>query len=123
MKPKVYDQFDSAFARVSTRAILWNGKHVANITVKWGGSCVAFVHWIGSEMQRGQAKGGGYDRESAAVEKAIDKIRAAPLGEYENPFDRDLESWQRFTNFDDIDGKHWHNHLRDQGFTVLNVIG
>lgn len=124
MKPKVYDQFDRAFANVSAKAVLWNGKHVANVTLKYGRSVVAYVHWIGTEMQRGTAGGGGYDRTSAAVFSALDKLRDSPRGEYEGDLVRHGPSFSAFVNVYNRDsGADWDRHLRDAGFTILNVIG
>ena len=121
---KVYDQFDRAFANVSAKAVLWNGKHVANVTLKHGRSVVAYVHWIGTEMQRGTAVGGGYDRASAAVFSAIDKLRDSSRGEYEGAFVRRGLDFPAFVNAHDRDsGVNWDRHLRDAGFTIINVIG
>lgn len=118
----VYEQHDSAFRNISAFAVLKGGEHVANITLKHGGAVTAFVHWIGVEMRRGRAGGGGYDRATSAIEGAASKMplgldaetgcRADPRHDY-NDFRRALVH---------DDGAGWSRHLERAGFTICNVI-
>lgn len=114
MSRTVYEQHDAAFRSVSAFATLMDGKHVANVTVKHGTAVTAYVHRIGTEMQRGQAGGGGYDRTSAAISYAAAKI----------PFTmgRD-EISDRLRSILMVDGcSTWARALEAEGFTVCNVI-
>lgn len=114
---KVYDQFDAAFKQVSAYAVLKDGKHVASVTLKHGRSVVAYVHWIGLAMTRGQAGGGGYDRSSAAVEKAA----ARTVGGARSA------DWLQADNFVGVlkegnGSRRWFQELEANGYVVVNVI-
>lgn len=76
--PGIYDLHDKAFARVSAFVICKNGEKVATVALKFpadgAGRLYAYVHWRGLEMVRGHAGGYGYDKRSAAVIVATQKI-------------------------------------------------
>ena len=125
-KPVIYDQFDAAFRHVTAKAIMYNGKHVANVSLKYGSRVYAYVHFIGSEMVRGFAGGGGYDKASAAVFEAIDKLKSSPVGKYEGETLRTdpQRGFEAFTSVENHDsGADWDRCLRDAGFEIINVIG
>lgn len=116
---KVYDQFDRAFAKVEAYAILHDGKPVARIALKHGAAVTAFVHWIGSEMARGTAGGGGYDRASAACAHAAQRFCNAR----ENiGYARDEGPREFWGALYKDDGARWQSALESAGFTVCNVI-
>lgn len=110
----IYDQFDKAFASTTAAVVLdKDGNHVARIVIKHGAAVTAYVHWLGTEMVRGQARGGGYDRASAAVASAATKpMRAMPEGSA-------AAFWIALS---DDTGLRWERRLEDAGFRVLFAI-
>jgi|GWRWMinimDraft_5_1066013.scaffolds.fasta_scaffold05958_7 hypothetical protein len=122
---KIYDQHSQAFRYVEAYAVLKDGELVARITFKFARSGLqtqCYVHWIGIQMVKGRANGGGYDKSSAAAAHAANKM---PLGldaktgtecdpnhDY-NPFLRALRK---------DDGYSWDRCLRDAGFNVVQAV-
>ena len=130
MTPSVYDQHKAHTSRVGAFCVLLDGEHVASITIRFpkdGASRLyAYVHWIGTTMQRGHANGYGYDKRTAAMADAARK--------YLKVWDKALEDhgqenrkihvkqcmfWEYLA--DDRTGKDWSDKLRDAGFTVVCV--
>lgn len=109
---EIYNQHKAAFKNVSAFVIAKDGKRVATVALKYGAGCTAYVHWIGVTMQRATAGGGGYDRSSAAVLKASEKIKY-PQGEDDRAFRAALG---------ERDGEDWIAALRRVGFEVWSVI-
>ena len=117
----IYDQHKAAFARVEAYVILKDGERVATIAFKFpadgAGRLYAYVHWIGLEMVRGFAAGGGYDKRSAACRDAMRHLKggdnrgAALAGD---PFAGAL--------IEGCNGAGWDRCLRDAGFTVLQAV-
>lgn len=74
----IYDQHSAAFASVNAYVVVKNGERVATIAFKHprdgAGKLYAYVHWIGLQMVRGWASGGGYDKHSAAASVAVKQI-------------------------------------------------
>lgn len=115
---KVYEQHDAAFRNVSAYIVLRGDKVVAKVAFKFGGAVTAYVHWFGVEMVKGQAGGGGYDRQSAAVAIATRKLHSgmrldAKAGDAD---------WDFYAAAAKDSGPHWDNALRDAGFTVLQAV-
>lgn len=113
----IYKQHESAFARVSAFVILKDGERVATIALKFpadgSGRLYAYVHWIGLEMVRGFAPGGGYDKRSAAIASAARKM---PVG-------LEMSAQRGFVHALSEDGcSTWDGQLRDAGFTVLQAV-
>lgn len=117
-RSRIYDQHKTAFATTSAAVVLdEKGKLVARIAVKHGASVTAYVHYLGCQMTRGFARGGGYDRTSAAIAAAAEKTKPA---EYSD----DPAARERFT-FACIagsDGAGWKNALLAAGYTVHEAI-
>ena len=67
----IYEKHRKAFANVSVYVIMKDGEQVANISLKYGNACTAYVHWLGVEMTSGRACGYGYDKASAACSAAV----------------------------------------------------
>jgi hypothetical protein len=114
----IYDQHRSAFANVAAHVILKDGARVATVAFKFGTSVTAYVHWIGVEMTKGRAGGGGYDRQSAAVSAAVRKIP-------DSINDRLGDAAMRAAFIDaadDRDGRHWYQRLEAAGFTVIQAV-
>lgn len=121
---KVYNQFDGAFRHVSAYAILHNGEYVARISMKHGASVVAYVHWIGAEMARGTAGGGGYDKATAAIEHAAAKMPSDWRPSFARGTIQDVaDVYQAFrAALSHDDGAGWARHLERAGFFICNVI-
>lgn len=82
----IYDQHTAAFAHVSASVILdAEGKKVGTIAFKFprGTSTrvYCYLHILGTEMVRGYAGGGGYDKASAAADAA--RRRIIPFDRYQ----------------------------------------
>lgn len=124
----IYSQHEAAFAQVSAFVVLKDGERVATIAFKFprdgAGRLYAYVHWIGIEMTRGQASGGGYDKKSAAVASAVERMRAKDGG-WKAPVSRadHIGPVCDFLNaLAKDDGHYWDSRLRDAGFTVLQAV-
>jgi hypothetical protein len=120
----IYDQHAAAFANVSAYVILRDGVRVATIAFKFprdgAGRLFAYVHWIGAEMVRGYAAGGGYDKRSAACAAAVCKM-ALTLPEDAYTYGHAAYEAFRATLAID-DGMEWHNRLRAAGFEVVQAV-
>lgn len=110
----IYDQHQSAFARVSAYVVVKGGERVATIAFKYlrdgAGRLYAYVHWLSTEMVRGFAGGGGYDKHSAACSDAAEKLKP------ENGVSAFAAALQKY------DGKSWRAHLTDAGFDVWQAV-
>lgn len=117
----IYEQHDAAFKNVSAYIVLKGDKVVAKVAFKFGGAVTAYVHWIGLEMTKGRAGGGGYDRQSAAVAYAARKIPEAPFVTMADAQERgNRDAFLKAARADG--GQHWDGALRDAGFTVIQAI-
>lgn len=118
---KIYEQHDAAFRTVSAYVILKGDKVVAKVAFKFGGAVTAYVHWIGIEMTKGRAGGGGYDRQSAAVAYAARKIPEASYATTADAQERgNRDAFLKAARADE--GKHWDDAVRDAGFTVIQAV-
>ncbi len=118
---KIYDQHDAAFRSVAAYVVLKGDKVVAKVAFKFGGAVTAYVHWFGVEMTKGQAGGGGYDRQSAAVVAAARKIPEAPYVTTADAQERgNRDAFLKAARADG--GQHWDGALRDAGFTVIQAV-
>jgi len=116
----IYDQHEAAFARVSAYVVwLRNGdgpRIVAKVAFKHpadgAGRLYAYVHWIGSQMVRGHASGGGYDKKTAAVASAVARMKPAH-GSPEAMFCAVLAK---------DTGPTWDNQLHSAGFDVIQAV-
>jgi hypothetical protein len=119
----IYDQHAAAFANVSAYVILRDGARVATIAFKFprdgAGRLSAYVHWIGLEMVRGYAAGGGYDKRSAACAAAVAKMRAGFTADARDA-DYAADPFRAALAIDD--GMEWHNRLRAAGFEVVQAV-
>ena len=120
----VYEQHDTAFRNVAAFVIAKDGKRVATIAFKFGGAVTAYVHWLGIEMTKGRAGGGGYDRKTAACAAAIRRIPiASRSAEDGTPYDRETKVPRAFITALEADrGPSWESALRDAGFDVWGAV-
>ena len=130
--PNIYDQHRAAFANVSAYVIIHDGRRVATIAFKYprdgAGRLYAYVHWVGTPMARGFAGGGGYDKRSAAVAAAADKLpRELSRDNYacgtphHTPAERAAyAAFMHAARLDD--GRDWDRKMRDAGFAVYQAV-
>lgn len=114
----IYDQHDKAFAQTSAWVVVKDGERVATVAIKHprdgAGRLTAYVHWLGTEMVRGTASGGGYDKASAAIAQAAPKL----FVDHHN-----LDSWNAFhAALANDNGQRWDRRLEDAGFTVWQAV-
>ncbi len=130
MPANVYDQHRASFANVSAYVIVHNGKRVATIALKYpkdgAGRLLAYVHWLGEPMARGYAGGYGYDKTSAAIANAAQKLTILqsswPDGTPHYPAETlALHALFRDTLVRD-DGNHWDLALTYAGFDVWSAV-
>lgn len=112
----VYEKFDAAFRGISAYAILRDGKPVGRVAIKHGGRCVVYLQAWGAPMVTASAGGGGYDRATAAMEKAATKLACD-----------DDAAWPDVQAVKDAilsgaGGWGWERRLEDAGFVIANVI-
>lgn len=115
----IYDLHAKAFAQVSAYVIVKDGVRVATVSFKspkdGAGRLWAYVHWLGTEMVRGCAGGGGYDKHSAALAQAARRAVAISADAASC-----LSFWQALGN--DDDGRRWYIRLRHAGFDVWQAV-
>lgn len=115
MTTDIYNQHQTAFKNVSAYVIMKDAR-VATIAFRFpkdgAGRLWAYVHWIGTEMVRGYAGGGGYDKKSAAVESACDKLPQATS----------VAGNQFAIALHNIGGNTWDRALTEAGFEVLGAV-
>jgi hypothetical protein len=130
----IYRQHEAAFANVSAYAVLQDGKMVATIAFKFprdgAGRLYAYVHWIGTDMVRGYAAGGGYDKRSAACAHAASKMQGRREGRIgaacevvwskPDPMSPEHAAFRNALAKDD--GHGWDRNLRDAGFDARPVV-
>ena len=117
---RIYKQFEAAFSHASGYAVLHNGEPVAKVAFKFAKSglqTTAYVHWIGLRMVRGSARGGGYDKASAACSVAV---RQMPHNEFMPGHMPPYDAFRAALLEDD--GQHWDGRLHRAGFTVFQVV-
>lgn len=117
----IYDQHTAAFNSVAAYVITdSNGDRVATIAFKTPSTSTrvtVYVHWIGVEMVRGHADGGGYDKHSAACQSAARKLTPLLV---ELPPDHPAHVFRDALSKDG--GPRWDDHLRKAGFNVLQAV-
>lgn len=126
----IYDQHRAAFANVDAAVIMRGVERVATLSFKYprdgAGRLYAYVHWIGTEMVRGFAAGGGYDKRSAACADAARKLDLKPGRWPDGTPHHTAEQTIAFDAFKAAlskdDGRDWERRLEDAGFKVWRAI-
>lgn len=126
---KIYDQHRAAFSNVSAWVVMRKGERVATVSVKFpkdgAGRLWAYVHYIGTEMQRDFAGGYGYAKTDAAVSGAGSKIHNAieKSGRPEHWSVKEFATLRNFIQAIGSDGgESWDRKLRDAGFEVFQAV-
>ena len=113
-----YAAFDRAFSNVSAYVILHSGAAVGRVAFKHGASVQCYAQVWGSDMERGKAGGGGYDRTTAAAEQAFARMG----GKDATPqVKAHVDAIQRAMT--GPDGKRWTVRLEEAGYTIQHVFG
>lgn len=124
----IYDQHKAAFRQVEAYVIAKDGERVATIAFKFpadgAGRLYAYVHWLGLEMVRGFASGGGYDKRSAACSAAAAKVMQHATAPGELEIVRSGSALAAFVAAlrDGDNGAGWERCLRDAGFQVWGAV-
>lgn len=120
MTDTIYSKFDAAFRNVSAYALIFNGKAVGRVVVKYGNAATAYVQIWGAPMATARATGYGYDKTSQAVMGAFKRLDPS-----EAPTDSiDALAWMRARSTAEAwsGSTNWRNALEAAGFTVATVI-
>jgi hypothetical protein len=119
-KPEIYEQHNKAFADVSAFVIMDGAERVGSVAIKRmrSGRTVAYVWWHEHGMAKGSANGGGYDKDSAAVEVALTDLRRS--------LPRKLETPNKLADFVLIartaSGAGWQDCARTAGLVVYQAV-
>lgn len=127
----IYELHSKAFAKVAAYVICRDGEGVGTVAIKFpadgAGRLWAYVHLLGASMVRAQASGYGYDKRSAAVQKAISLIPVYGHSDYDDPnstyaraYMVNREALQAACKA--MDAEDWQRTLEKQGFTVLQAV-
>lgn len=121
----IYAHHDRAFPRVSAFVVARGGKRVATIAFKFpadgAGRLYAYVHWLGVEMVRGFAGGGGYDKRTAACANAAHKALAMPRDKHDVG-DEQAAEYRFWARLAADRGATWDSALREAGFEVWQAV-
>lgn len=117
---RIYSRFDAATRNMTAQALLFDGKPVGRIVIKFGNAATAYVQIWGSSMAIGRATGYGYDKASAAVMAAIE-------GMNRDDWPQDDVQSRAFARLQETrsswdGGTRYANALESAGLTVCNVI-
>lgn len=119
----IYEQHQKSFAQVSAYVIAdKKGERLGNVAFKFpkdGASRLyCYFHVFGTEMVRGQANGYGYDKKSAAVRDALDKLK---VKDGCDPGVKKLIHALQ-THGPAMDSGNWDNVLRNAGYNILQAV-
>lgn len=121
----VYQKHDKAFSQVNAYAILKDGKHIANINLKYpkdgAGRLQCFIHIHGSEMQNSWVSGCWYDKRSSAISKTAQQYIKYTLDEAVI-LEADEMEFLRILATGEAHNGNWDHLLYKNGFTKINVI-
>ena len=123
----IYKQHDAAFSRVSAFVVMKDGDAVARVALKFpadgAGRLYAYVHWLGTEMVRDFAGGYGYDKRSAAVAAALDKLAMGPSADISHYSTAEAETLEAFLKARvDMHSADWTRALEKAGFKVIQAV-
>lgn len=122
MAQNIYELHDKAFFQVDAYVVTRRGKFVATVAIKYPPRghaerrVWAYVHLLGEHMVRAWADGYGYDKTSAALQAAIQKIKE-PKDSADSPDWRSLQAAAT-----EMDAGSWETRLRAHGFEVLKAV-
>ena len=114
----IYEDFDRATAGFSAYAILSDGSAIGRVIIRRKVAVTAYFQIWGAAMVKGQARGGGYDMATAAIENAVEKLEK-PDRIYAHDHWSDI---RQVMSDPKRDGETWTRRLEDMGFEIANVI-
>lgn len=115
-------EFDRLFANQSAYVIAVDGFTVGRIVFRFGMAATVYVQLWGSDMVKGRAGGGGYDKQTMAIEFACEKLRKLSPDDFNN--DAALGNSLKFISAikNAPDGTEWRHRLEKAGFTIHIAI-
>lgn len=118
----IYDIHQKAFRGVAAYVVLddSDGQLVARVAFtfsKSGLRTTCYFHILGEQMQRANADGGGYDKQSASAGFAVDRIAKA-VGKASDK----LHIIARMRAALKDDGQYWDHALSAAGFRVIQAV-
>lgn len=119
---KLYNEADAATNKNASAYIVLdhNRRCVAKVTLKYTDQrCTAYLWIEGSGISKGIANGGGYDRASAAVRKAAQKMPSCQQAGIVGYDDRRAAI---IALLDIDDGMRWMDRLYNQRFEVIGTL-
>jgi len=119
---KLYNEADAATNKNASAYIVLdhNRRCVAKVTLKYTDQrCTAYLWIEGSGISKGIANGGGYDRASAAVRKAAQKM---PPCQHAGIVGYDDRRATIIALLDIDDGMRWMDRLYNQRFEVIGTL-
>lgn len=120
----IYEQFDKATRRVGANVILRDGKVTGRVVLAYpvdgAGRLYAYVQVWGAHMVRAFARGGGYDKGTAAVCHAIQRLEPEK-GEYSSRPETVsmISAWRAAVASDG--GYSWKHQFEAAGFEVAQA--
>lgn len=113
-----YESFDKFTASIEAFCIIKDGQAVGRVVFRHLSQCTCYAQIWGLEMQKGWARGNGYDRASGAFEAAASRIH---LGDNKDrttdpKWRVHLEAWHKAAK--GPEGIRWKQRLEDAGYTV-----
>lgn len=123
--PDIYTQHAAAFKNVQAftafKLIDGNITNVIKVAFKFpkdgAGRLYCYLHLLGTSMVRGSANGYGYDKRSAAIMDASNKIS---MRDGEGEFMPEIEALQ--TALQNCESKGYDTALRDAGYTIMYAV-
>lgn len=130
---KIYEQHAQAFSNVSAYLATNASGQELKISFKYpkdgAGRLWVYFHYVGLEMVRDYAGGYGYDKASAAINGAIEKITVIddPSFSGQQWYEMSRVAYRENVKalqdaFKNIGGKDWKDVLRDNGYKVYSII-
>ena len=120
MSIEVYEKFDNATKNIATHVVIDKfGQYVARIVIVTsasGATVTAYVHWIGTRMSMGKARGSGYNRHNVAVAEAAQNFMEKSKDER---FGQELAFWEACAEYG---GYGFTHNLREAGFQVFDIM-
>lgn len=120
----IYEQFDKATRRVGANVILRDGKVTGRVVLAYpvdgAGRLYAYVQVWGAPMVRAFAGGGGYDKGTAAVCHAIQRLSTCDTDSTPDPKTAGMiAAWHVAVASDG--GRDWKHQFEAAGFEVARA--
>jgi len=118
----IHEDFAKSFRTASAYAVLQGGNYVGRIVFKCpkdgAGRMTCFAQVWGAPMAKGSVEGFGYDKATAAAEKAVKALANADSRDPDVP--AHINAWQQAMTANS--GSRWKSRLEAVGYAVIVVI-